>query len=284
MATHPQIEQLADLARNVLDDATAARLRAHSLRCASCRRTLDDFQAVAELGGREGAYAVPAATLAAAVGIAPRHGPKRASPSRHTQSAAPWSKLTALLVFDSWLVPQTVGVRSQGASERHLTFQSGEWNVDLRLERVSGATLAILGRVAVGKPRATRPRQRSFGEQRQSLSGVPVRLISGRRALASTSLNEFGEFQLECRKPSGPLRLDIPISAPRVRLDVTVDVGAAGRADVQQPSIRLGRASRSRAGTKPAQTTNRRRSGRPAKAREAPPQTGKRGRKAPSKA
>jgi hypothetical protein len=243
MPTHPPIEQWVDFARGVADDTSTARLTAHSLRCASCRRTLEAFRAVAALGRREADYAVPSDTLGAAMSLIPRHD--RTAPE-------PWTRATGRLVFDSWLVPNFVGVRSHGRGERHLTFRSAGWDVDVRIERPKGAPLSILGQVARTRPGQGKRTGKDAGTVAPSLAGTPVRLMSGGRACASGTMNEFGEFQLECEKRVETLRLDIPIALRRLRLDVPFRVADTNGVPSGSPQRTSRPRTAQRSGTKPA--------------------------------
>jgi hypothetical protein len=111
------------------------------------------------------------------------------------------------LTFDSWQAPALAGVRSAGLQERHVTYRSGDWEVDLRFERPAGQAFSVTGQVA----------HRKDGDAR--LDGTPVTVRAGRRTVATTALNVFGEFQVDC-DPRDDLHLVIAIAASRTRLDI----------------------------------------------------------------
>jgi hypothetical protein len=206
--THPTDGQWADLVRDLLDKGAAGRLRRHSLRCASCRQTLEAYAAVATLGRVEAAFTPPQEAISKAIVLFPERS--------RTRTLA-WPTLAGILTFDSWQQPALAGVRSQYAGDRHVTFRSGDWEVDLRLETSQVGSVSVLGQVAHTTDHDVR------------LNGVPVRLLAGRRAVASSTLNAFGEFQLDCRVERTGLRLDIPVSSKQVRLDIPVVAARAGK-------------------------------------------------------
>lgn len=199
---HPQVSELADLARGLLHKQTADPLREHTLRCASCRRTLQALQSVAALGSVESGFTPPEAVL--------RLARAAFQPSRQAPVPSAWKRLASLLVFDSWQAPALAGVRSGGATERHVTYRAGDWEVDLRLERQRGLGLLVTGQVAHAKDSDVR------------LDGSPVEVRVGRRTLASTTLNAFGEFEVSCVRGPGDLRLDISMAARRTALQLPV--------------------------------------------------------------
>ncbi len=204
---HPGDGEWADLARGLCSPPDATRLLAHAARCESCRDALETVRAVTELGAREASWTPAAAVVRQAEAIfAPR--------PRVRESA--WPTLAALLTFDSWHEPALAGVRAQAAAERHVTYRAGDWEIDLRLEGSGRQGLAVLGQVAHSKD-STVP-----------LDGVPVTLRAGRRALATTTLNAFGEFQIECAAVGENLRVSIPVTSSGVRLDIPVPPAVRG--------------------------------------------------------
>lgn len=223
MTRHPRYDEWADLSRGLLALPVARRLRDHAARCASCRRTLHAYERVAAVGHGDAALSPPAEAVARAVGIMPSRRPARVLSGRLSS----WPRLAASLVLDSWAQPAMAGVRSLAVADRHLTYRSGGWEVDLRLEGGDGKVTAITGQVTQGDAGAGH------------WDGVPVLLVAGRRTVAMTMLNAFGEFQLECDARVRNLRLSIPFSSTRERLDIPVHVG--GGADLPTHALSRGR-------------------------------------------
>ncbi len=197
---HPNVSEWADFARGILPAPQAGELRSHARHCVSCRRALAALSAVSALGRVEADYTPPESVLQlarAAFGPAVRAPKSRA-----------WERLTSVLVFDSWQAPALAGVRSAGLEERHVTYRSGDWEVDVRFERPGGRALSVTGQVAHLKD----------GDVR--LDGTPVNVRAGKRTVATTALNVFGEFQLDCDPRADDLHLVIAIAAARTQLNI----------------------------------------------------------------
>lgn len=126
--------------------------------------------------------------------------------ARQVPQAVPWTM--AKLVFDSLSQPLTAGVRSGASESRQLMFEAEGTMVDLFLDHEpQGGTVSLVGQVVDKKGARIAPRQ----------VAVIVWTESG-QALAETSSNEFGEFQMEIA-PQERLRLSIEIvGAKAVRI------------------------------------------------------------------
>jgi len=108
-------------------------------------------------------------------------------------------KLTGSLVFDSFQQPALAGARTGTPGMRHALYEAGDYSVDLRLEEERGsARMNMVGQLAL----------RSHTSD--ALDGVPVMLLSGRKVVAESVSNEFGEFQLSY-EPNPRLKLHVPI-------------------------------------------------------------------------
>jgi hypothetical protein len=89
------------------------------------------------------------------------------------------------LLFDSNLQPITAGIRGS-VSARQFLYETDQYYIDFRLESPREAPRACLvGQVL------------SRGGVESSASGVAVRVQEGKRSVAETTANRFGEFQLE---------------------------------------------------------------------------------------
>jgi len=93
----------------------------------------------------------------------------------------------ARLVFDSLRGPVAIGVRGGTSPARRLLHRTGPWSIDIRIELLSGTLLLLDGQLLKSEPRS-----QESGEIKTFLAGAD-------RVLAGASLNQFGEFQLQCQ-------------------------------------------------------------------------------------
>ena len=90
------------------------------------------------------------------------------------------------LTFDSLRDALPLGVRSLGASERSLKFQTETYSIHLSLELSKGHQLVfVIGQLVD-----------ATGENKV-LDKIPVNLLEDEKALSQTRTNQYGEFQLE---------------------------------------------------------------------------------------
>jgi hypothetical protein len=88
------------------------------------------------------------------------------------------------LVFDSNLAPVPAGMRGSVAARQFL-YETDEYYIDLRVEPHRDAQqAALVGQVLNRKGKRAAP-------------GLAVLLQDGKRPIAETSTNQFGEFQFE---------------------------------------------------------------------------------------
>ena len=99
---------------------------------------------------------------------------------------APHSMHTAQMIFDSFSWPAPIGLRGSRTDSRQIAYQHRSAIIDLLIEPRGVGKIAIMGQVLQS------PKQRGESE------GLPVLVVSGVRAMARTSTNQFGEFRLEC--------------------------------------------------------------------------------------
>ncbi|HTZ96909.1 MAG TPA: hypothetical protein VMB18_10960 [Terriglobales bacterium] len=161
----------ADFVRKLVSPKTRMAMQQHiDDGCEKCATSLQVWQGVAAVAGKEAALAPPADIV-------------RLGKSQFA-AAAPEKKHGVRLVFDSLLQPATAGIRGSVAGRQFL-FETDDYYIDLRLEPKSAEERAwLVGQVLsrLGK---------------QVAEAVPVRLQRGKRAVAQTSTNHLGEFQLE---------------------------------------------------------------------------------------
>jgi hypothetical protein len=92
----------------------------------------------------------------------------------------------ATLVFDSLQTPSPAGVRGAAMGTRHLLYEATGVSIALNLDSLS-ATGDVLLTGQVLCP----------GEETSGICEVPVHLLHGRKSIAQTQTNKFGEFHLK---------------------------------------------------------------------------------------
>lgn len=163
----------ADFSRGLAGERETA-MREHLQNCSQCREAAELWQRVAHLASQEALHAPPEA----AVRIA------KSYMSGAAQEKRSLATMVAELIFDSRREPALAGLRSATASARQLLFRSGDYEIDLRIQRdQADKPVCIVGQILspIGK----------------SVRGLPVALISGVGREATAATNEFGEFTLE---------------------------------------------------------------------------------------
>jgi len=191
---HFNFPDWTDFTRGLLPDLQRQRMQRHLDDCEDCRHTagLLDRLVTACRGMHS---AEPSETvMARARGIFPTPAttPKRLA------------RLVATLVYDSLLAPQPVGLRTGVEVAWQSAYQAGDYALDLRIEpEARGSRVALVG-------------QLSLPAVPESLvENVPVFVYAGKRIVAQTFSNRFGEFQMEYQQER----------AVRFRLRIHVDNG-----------------------------------------------------------
>lgn len=93
----------------------------------------------------------------------------------------------ARLLFDTSRQPVAAGVRSASTVARQLLYGVGAYRIDLRMEpQMDSDKVSLVGQIL----NSTDPARHA--------ASVPVVLLKGRKVLAESQTNGFGEFHLEC--------------------------------------------------------------------------------------
>ena len=166
--------------------------------CNKCSDALRTWQGVFSIAAGETVFAPPADLVRVV----------------KSQFAAflPAASMGVRLVFDSLLQPLTAGTRGSIAARQFL-YETDEYYIDLRLEPRAEDRAYLVGQVLS-----------RFGADR-AIEKVPVHLQHGKRAVAHTSTNEFGEFQLEF-EPGNSLCISISRDAAKEIILPLYDVHA----------------------------------------------------------
>ena len=95
-------------------------------------------------------------------------------------------RVVATLLFDSFHTAARAGVRGASVGTRHLLYEAAGVSIELSLDSLS-ATGDVLLTGQVVQP----------GEKPSNMREMPVQLMHGRKMIAQTQTNEFGEFHLK---------------------------------------------------------------------------------------
>jgi anti-sigma factor RsiW len=197
---HLSIWQLTDFARGVGDVAGRSTVESHVSACSRCQGTVRVLQAVAAMSLRERTYEPPASAL--------RHA--QALYSLYRPEASGFARWVARLIHDSAVAPLPAGMRAQSRASRHAIYEAGTYCLDLQVEQQPSGLVTLVGQLA------------DRNESAPSPADVPVWLMQRKTLMASTLCNRFGEFHLEYA-PTHNLRLHVPLSAARARVEVSLD-------------------------------------------------------------
>ena len=188
--SHYDITRWIDYLRGLVEVQEHSEMTRHLAECSSCRATHDLFARVAVRMQSDLQYQIPEYVIRNARAIFPANAPAKRTLLQ---------KLTGSLVLDSFQQPALAGARTGTPGMRHALYEAGDYSVDIRLEEERGsARMNMVGQLAL----------RSHTSD--ALAGVPVMLLSGRKVVAESVSNEFGEFQLSY-EPNPRLKLHVPI-------------------------------------------------------------------------
>lgn len=191
---HFNFPDWTDFTRGLLPDLQHQRMQQHLEACEDCRLTVGLLgRLLTACRGMQSAE--PSETvMARARGIFP-------APVTLGNRLA---RLTARLVYDSLLAPQPVGLRSGVEVAWQSAYQAGDYALDLRIEpEARGSRVALVGQLSLP------------AVPESHVENVPVFVYAGKRIVAQTLSNRFGEFQMEYQQER----------AVRFRLRIHVDNG-----------------------------------------------------------
>lgn len=161
-----------DFVRNLVPPDTKMTMQQHlDDGCRKCADTLRMWHSVHSVARAEGVFTPPSEAV-------------RVVKSQFA-ALAPEKSRGFRLLFDSRLEPVPAGIRGSVAAQQFL-YETDEYYIDLRVEPHREADHAsLVGQVLnrTGKERGAQ--------------GLAVLLQDGKRPIAETSTNQFGEFQIE---------------------------------------------------------------------------------------
>jgi hypothetical protein len=176
---HFSLENWADFARNVVGQEEKNAMQTHLENgCKECAKVFDTWKRIHEAARRESAYSPPESVVRTVKGLGALHGLGEGS-----RMKAP----VALLLFDSSLNPLPAGVRSGPQTARQLLYGVNNYRVDLRIQPQDDSDkVAVVGQIL------------DSSEPNHSLGPIHVVLRKGKKIIAESVTNRFGEFHLEC--------------------------------------------------------------------------------------
>jgi len=225
---HFSLEDWADFARDVVKGDQKAAMQTHlESGCKPCARVLGTWMRVREAATREKAYQPPESAVRTIKGLGAIYIPAKTSLAR--------------LLFDSSSNPIAAGVRSAATVARQLLYGVGAYRIDLRMEpQMDSDKVSLVGQIL------------NSADPTKHAAAVPVVLLKGRKVLAESHTNAFGEFHLQCDlEGSLQLRLTLPHgSEVRIPLVEPAKTTAAGSLEVLESYRVAGITSRKRKSTR----------------------------------
>lgn len=197
---HYDLSAWLDLARNLCPPERRAAMEEHAARCAACSETALFLEKLWQSGHGMHDDAVPEDWSEKAERIL---GERSLQPVRFLPVRP------ANLTFDSWSAGPRQQVRSGSSPARHMMYETADCALDLKLDEGAAAQdVLIVGQIT------------DLRRPDRVVSNTPVVLLMGNKVLAATSSNEFGEFQLSCKRKRRML-ISFPFEGSRV--DVLLD-------------------------------------------------------------
>jgi len=172
------MERWVDFSRNLTAGDERQRMLEHlAAGCEECSRLSELTDRLISTCGSISVCEVPEKAVRLARAIFPVHHENR--PKRG-------SRLPVELLFDSFLAPVPVGLRATWQVGWQGLYRSGECSLDVRIEPdLKSSKATVIGQVA------------SHVAPTEEMGNLQVSLRSGRRVVAETVSNRFGEFQME---------------------------------------------------------------------------------------
>jgi anti-sigma factor RsiW len=196
---HFVVDAWVDFARGLYSPAQRTAMEEHRTTCQACSEMAKFFEKVWEVG-----HSLQEDTV-------PQDWSQKAKQILSDQTLAPIRQLpayAAVLAFDSSEALTPEHVRT-GHSSRHIIYRALDCNLELAVDRnTEQRDLSITGQIT------------DCRTPDRAVPSTPVFLLAGNKVLASTTSNEFGEFQLAF-KPKRKMRISFPFDGSRI--DVILD-------------------------------------------------------------
>jgi hypothetical protein len=176
--THYVMEQWVDFNRNFVDSEERALMSSHiESGCMECDRLRDLTVRLMSTCANLGAIEVPDYVVRMARAI---------FPVRATERPKRGNRLPIEMIFDSFLAPAPVGLRSTWQVGWQGLYRAGECSVDLRIEpELKSPRAAVIGQIS------------NYFAPTREMGDLAISLRAGKQVVAETQSNRFGEFQME---------------------------------------------------------------------------------------
>jgi hypothetical protein len=176
---HFSLEKWADFVRDVVGQEERNAMQNHlETGCKECAKEFRTWKRIHEAARREDAYRPPERVVRTVKGLGALHG--RTEVSRMKASIAQ-------LLFDSSRSPLPAGVRSGSVAARQLLYGVNNYRVDLRIQpQEDSDKVAVIGQIL------------NSSDPDQAMGPLHVVLRKGKKIIAESVTNQFGEFHLEC--------------------------------------------------------------------------------------
>ncbi len=175
----PGFEKMLDYLDGRLAATEASKITEHlASGCASCGSVGDWYRRVKTIATRDDSVEPPGWVLKRAFKAFMAH--------RDSYASAVPDQMAAILVFDSLYRPEIAGVRSTDMAERQLLYSAGGYSIDLQIAHAGVSSVNLMGQIL------------KDGEQGfDSVVGLPLQLVKGGAAAASTITDAVGEFRID---------------------------------------------------------------------------------------
>ena len=194
---HFEIDAWVDFARGLCSPAQRITMEEHMAACLTCSEMAEFLGKVWQAGRSMGDATVP------------QEWSRKAEQILNVQTLTPIRQLpahSAVLAFDSFNALAPDHVRAGPSPARHMTYNALLCSVELKVDQNSERRdVSIVGQIT---DRRTPDR---------AIPRTPIFLLTGHKVLATTSSNEFGEFQLACR-PQRKLLISFPFDGSRINV------------------------------------------------------------------
>jgi len=175
---HYAIDQWADFSRGLSTDVSRTEMHHHlATGCHKCRGLADFNSKLTVTCASMATQTAPESMVRLARAI---------FPVRMRNRPRGGSRLPVALIFDSFLSPAPVGLRSSWQMGWQGLYRAGECSVDVRIEpELKSRRAAVIGQIT------------NHQMPESEMGDLPVSLRSGKLVVAETRSNQFGEFHLE---------------------------------------------------------------------------------------
>jgi len=176
---HFSLEKWTDFARDVVGQVEKNAMQNHlETGCKECAKVFGTWKRIHEAARRESAYSPPESVVRTVKGLGAIHGLGRVSRMK--------SPLPQLL-FDSSRSPLPAGVRSQGSAAQQLLYGLNNYRIDLRIQpQEDSDKVAVVGQIL------------DSSDPDRAIGILHVVLRKGKKIIAESVTNRYGEFHLEC--------------------------------------------------------------------------------------